>query len=171
MRHAKTTQTIHKKIASKDEAIKKLCSRDNDLDLDLEVRDVPNKGRGVFTKREFKEGELVVEYVGDLINLKEANRRERDYEEQDHSMKGYMFYFQAQRKSYCLDATRESDRLGRLINHSCKHPNVKPKLHIVEGTPKLIFIATCDIPSQQELLFDYGEKRKDVLDENPWLKE
>ena len=42
----------------------------------LEIRDVPLKGRGIFSTRKFFQGEFVVEYAGDLITPKEAEVRD-----------------------------------------------------------------------------------------------
>ena len=71
--------------------------------------------------------------------------------------------------TYCLDATEENNTLGRLINHSKKHYNLKPKTATVNGTPKLFFIASQDIAPGEELLVDYGERRRDIVKDNPWL--
>ena len=46
------------------------------LIFSLEIRDVPLKGRGIFSTRKFFQGEFVVEYAGDLITPKEAEVRD-----------------------------------------------------------------------------------------------
>ncbi len=70
---------------------------------------------------------------------------------------------------YSIDATEETPYLGRLINHS-SNGNLKPKCYNVDGNPRLGFIALKKISIGEELSYDYGERRKEYLDANPWLK-
>ena len=66
-----------------------------------------------------------------------------------------------------IDATEESDRVGRLINHTRRSPNLSPRVEMVDGVPLVYFVATKDIHPGQELLFDYYECRKDVVAQMP----
>lgn len=68
-----------------------------------------------------------------------------------------------------VDATRETNRLGRLINHS-KCGNCQTKLHDIDGVPHLILIASRDIAAGEELLYDYGDRSKASIEAHPWLK-
>lgn len=52
-------------------------------------------GQGVFTTREFKPDEFLLEYAGELLSYKEASRRESSYTEVDGS---FLFFFNAQNK-------------------------------------------------------------------------
>ncbi|KRX83029.1 N-lysine methyltransferase SETD8-A, partial [Trichinella sp. T6] len=133
---------------------------------DLEVREFPIKGRGVIAKRKFAHEEFVVEYRGELIESAEAQRREERY--QKNSRIGcYMFYFYFKGKH--LDATRESVHKGRLLNHSAKGSNLKSKILEVNNRPHVIFLAKRDIEAGEELLYDYGDRRKNAVEANPWL--
>ncbi|KRX18756.1 N-lysine methyltransferase SETD8-A, partial [Trichinella nelsoni] len=135
---------------------------------DLEVREFPIKGRGIIAKRKFAHEEFVVEYRGELIESAEAQRREERY--QKNSRIGcYMFYFYFKGKQYCLDATRESVHKGRLLNHSAKGSNLKSKILEVNNRPHVIFLAKRDIEAGEELLYDYGDRRKNAVEANPWL--
>ena len=58
-----------------------------------------NKGRGVVATKPFKKGDFVVEYAGDLIDLKEAKKRDEDYAK-DPSKGCYMYYFNFQNRKY-----------------------------------------------------------------------
>lgn len=71
--------------------------------------------------------------------------------------------------SFSVDATKETDRLGRLINHS-KCGNCQTKLHDIDGVPHLILIASRDIKAGEELLYDYGDRSKASIEAHPWLK-
>ena len=68
-----------------------------------------------------------------------------------------------------IDATGESGRLGRLVNHSRIHPNLQTKVVIVEETPRLLLVAKKDIEPGTELLYDYGDRSKESLLCHPWL--
>eukprot|EP00061_Rhincodon_typus_P017018 g45526.t1 len=131
----------------------------------MKVGIIDGKGRGVMATKPFQRGEFVVEYNGDLIEFTDAKNREAKYA-QDPSTGCYMYYFQYLSKTYCcsatlnvnlwfiqwdentysqsVDATKETTRLGRLINHS-KNGNCQTKLHDVDGKPHLILVASRDI--------------------------
>ncbi|KRZ95674.1 N-lysine methyltransferase SETD8-A [Trichinella sp. T8] len=68
-----------------------------------------------------------------------------------------------------LDATRESVHKGRLLNHSAKGSNLKSKILEVNNRPHVIFLAKRDIEAGEELLYDYGDRRKNAVEANPWL--
>ena len=88
---------------------------------------------------------------------------------QDPSTGCYMYYFQYLSKTYCVDATQETNHLGRLISHS-KCGNCQTKLHDIDGVPSLILIASRDIAAGEELLYDYGDRSKASIEAYPWLK-
>lgn len=140
----------------------------NGVEEGMEVKQIEGKGRGVFAVNSFKKGDFVVEYHGDLLELAEAKVREAQYS-QDPSTGCYMYYFQYHTKTYCVDATKESNRLGRLINHS-KSGNCQTRLHPIDGTPHLILVASRDIEVDEELLYDYGDRSKASISAHPWLK-
>ncbi|XP_041083562.1 N-lysine methyltransferase KMT5A-like isoform X2 [Polyodon spathula] len=134
----------------------------------MKVEHIEGKGRGVFATKPFQRGEFVVEYHGDLIEFTDAKKREGMYA-QDPTTGCYMYYFQYLTKTYCVDATNETSRLGRLINHS-KNGNCQTKLHDINGIPHLILVASRDIEKDEELLYDYGDRSKASLEAHPWLK-
>ncbi|XP_040052175.2 lysine methyltransferase 5Ab isoform X1 [Gasterosteus aculeatus] len=140
----------------------------NNIEEGLQIKHIEGKGRGVFASKMFKRGEFVVEYHGDLLELAEAKIRETQYT-QDPQKGCYMYYFQYQAKTYCVDATEETSRLGRLLNHS-KTGNCQTRLHPIDGTPHLILVASRDIEAEEELLYDYGDRSKASVQAHPWLK-
>uniref|UniRef100_A0A3B4XVQ3 [histone H4]-lysine(20) N-methyltransferase n=1 Tax=Seriola lalandi dorsalis TaxID=1841481 RepID=A0A3B4XVQ3_SERLL len=140
----------------------------NGIEEGMQVKNIEGKGRGVFAVKGFTKGEFVVEYHGDLLELPEAKKREAQYA-QDPQTGCYMYYFQYQSKTYCVDATKETSRLGRLINHS-KTGNCQTKLHAIDGAPHLILVASREIKAEEELLYDYGDRSKDSVLAHPWLK-
>ena len=143
-------------------------TQDNDTGLPLEIKGTNGKGRGVFTSIDFQKGDFVVEYAGELVTLEESKKREKEYGK-DPSYGSYMYYFTNDNKSYCVDATEETGRLGRLVNHSKKKPNLKPKVYALNSKPHIIFLASRQIMIGEELLFDYGDKSKSSIEHHPWL--
>jgi histone-lysine N-methyltransferase SETD8 len=85
-----------------------------------------------------------------------------------------------------IDATKDDGSLGRLVNHSRLPVGRQPKTHgpktppkqnahviilkNIEKRPRLLYIASRDIAPGEEVLFDYGERRPEVIAKNPWLK-
>ncbi|XP_030625334.1 N-lysine methyltransferase KMT5A-A [Chanos chanos] len=133
------------------------------------VQYIEGKGRGVFATQNFQKGQYIVEYHGDLLPITDAKKREAMYA-QNPETGCYMYYFQYLSKTYCVDATKETDRLGRLINHS-KNGNCQTKLHDINGIPHLILVASRDIQEGEELLYDYGDRSKASIAAHPWLKD
>ncbi|XP_016094508.1 N-lysine methyltransferase SETD8-A-like isoform X1 [Sinocyclocheilus grahami] len=140
----------------------------NNVEEGLKVKSIEGKGRGVFADRAFQKDQFVVEYHGDLLEIADAKARETQYAE-DPTTGCYMYYFRHYDKTYCVDATKETNRLGRLINHH-KTGNLRTKLHEINGTPHLIFLASRDIGVDEELLYDYGDRSKEAVAAHPWLK-
>lgn len=140
----------------------------NGIEEGMEEQHIEGKGRAVFATRCFQKGDYVVEYHGDLLQINDARKREAEYA-QNPATGCYMYYFQYLCKTYCVDATRESGRMGRLINHS-KTGNCQTKLHDINGVPHLILVASRDIDKGEELLYDYGDRSKASIAAHPWLK-
>ena len=83
--------------------------------------------------------------------FKEATAREELY---DPSLGSYMFYYNYQNKTFCIDATTDDSRFGRLVNHSKKLSNAKMKLFVIDSKPLLFLVATTNIFYGQEILYD-----------------
>lgn len=69
---------------------------------------------------------------------------------------------------FSIDATIETGRLGRLVNHS-RNGNLITKTVLVDNIPRLALMAKVDIKNGQELLYDYGDRSKESLEHHPWL--
>jgi len=136
----------------------------------LKIKTTEEKGRGVYAAEPIAKGSFVVEYAGDLVSMDEGVKREEDYSE-DARIGSYIFFFNFKGKRFCLDATAESGRYGRLLNHSRLNPNCKTRLvEFPEGKPRLIIEAKKDIITDEELLYDYGDRSAKALKAHPWLK-
>ena len=135
----------------------------------LSIHDFSGKGRGVVAEKNFSHGEFVIEYRGELITIEEAKIREAKYASQNIS-DSYMYYFKNKGVRLCIDATIESSDMGRLINHSRTKANLTTRIILVHGTPRLVFFAKGHIKKNSELLYDYGDRRKQAQQFHPWLK-
>ena len=126
------------------------------------------KGRAVHTTKAFSTGDLVLEYHGDLITRALGDQKHEDYKA-NAQIGSYMLWFKFKEKNYCIDATEETKRLGRLINHSIEAASLKPKALDVDGHLGVFFYATKQIDCDQELLWDYGERNPEVVKQNSFL--
>ncbi|GAA48712.1 histone-lysine N-methyltransferase SETD8 [Clonorchis sinensis] len=163
------TARQYEKDKEREREINVLTSIRDEVESGMKIIVTEEKGRGIVATRVFQEGEFVVEYAGDLIPEKIAKKREMEYK-RDPSIGSYMFYFVHNGQRYCVDATQETPRLGRLINHSRLHPNCHVKVIPLDGIPRLVLFAKQMILPGEELLYDYGDRDKETLEAHPWLK-
>jgi SET domain-containing protein len=102
-------------------------------------------GKGVFAVTDFAQGEIIIEYVGEIISWKEALRRHpHDPKDPNHT-----FYFHIDDK-HVIDA-KYGGNSSRWINHSCK-PNCEPD----EIDGRIFITARRNILAGEELSYDYG---------------
>ena len=102
-------------------------------------------GKGVFALQDIPKGEVIIEYVGEIIKWKEALRRHpHDPQDPNHT-----FYFHLTNKRV-IDALYGGNA-SRWINHSCK-PNCESD--IVDG--RIWIEALRDIRAGEELFYDYN---------------
>lgn len=123
----------------------------------------------MFARRDIVKGEHVCEYKGELCTYKVFKERHRKY---DMAGKGsYILEFKYREQRWAIDATKDDNSVGRLINHSKRFPNIKPQVADKRGKPYVYFVAISDIPEDCELLYDYGDKDRDAIQSFPWLRQ
>lgn len=159
----KTKSDLEKEKRCLFEEMIKNCVEDG-----LEVRNMADKGRGVFANKYFNKGDFVCEYAGEMISYQSAKKREEMYA-QDTTIGCYMYFFEYKTKIFCIDATAETSRLGRLLNHSKTEGNCRTQLFEINSKPHLILIAARDIKPGEEMLYDYGDRNKNSIESHPWL--
>ena len=104
-------------------------------------------GRGVYAARKLKKGERVVEYRGERISWKEADRRPSSDPDDPH----HTFFFSLSDAKTVIDAA-VGGNIARWINHSCA-----PNCESDETEDGRVFIeAVRDIRAGEELNYDYG---------------
>lgn len=109
------------------------------------VRNSPIHGRGVFARRTIRKGSSIIEYRGERISMKEADRRPDS--DPDNPYHTFLFELSDGR---VIDAAVRGNA-ARWINHSCT-PNCEP----VEDDEGRVFIeAKRKIRAGEELGYDY----------------
>ena len=95
--------------------------------------------RAVKATRKFLNGEYISEYVGELIDEDEYKRRNEHYNLHPRHYGSFMYEFtHNDDETLCVDATRESDKFGRLVNHSRMKKNgnnVKVRTRYIDAFP------------------------------------
>ncbi|XP_033747262.1 N-lysine methyltransferase KMT5A-like [Pecten maximus] len=114
-----------------------------------------DKGRGVKTLYKRRQGDFLLQYIGPLVSKEEGERRETK------ESSGYRFFFSHNGNQFCVDATKETDFLGRLINHGSQSGQ-NSVMKCIDG--HLCLFSTRDIEIGEEILYDYGLKKSQL----PW---
>ena len=111
----------------------------------IKVRKSGVHGKGVFSAATLKKGEVLIEYVGEVISWKEALRRHpHDPKDPDHT-----FYFHIDDK-HVIDA-KHGGNAARWINHACT-----PNCEADEIDGRIFIKALRTIKPGTELFYDYG---------------
>ncbi|MCB9771914.1 MAG: SET domain-containing protein-lysine N-methyltransferase [Candidatus Omnitrophica bacterium] len=106
---------------------------------------------GIFADEHIAEGTRIIQYVGEKITAKEAERR-KDAQLENHRNdqdNGAVYIFELN-KRYCIDGN-VSYNTARHINHSCD-PNAETD--VIRG--KIWIIAIKDIKAGEEITYNYG---------------
>jgi uncharacterized protein len=103
-------------------------------------------GLGLFAGRDFRRGDLVIEYTGEKITDAEAQRR------------GGRYLFELNNK-WTLDGKGRTNT-ARYINHSCQS-NCRPEL--TDDETQILIYAKRPIKAGEEFTYDYGRQYFDTL--------
>ena len=117
-------------------------------------------GWGCFVLEKAKKGDLLGEYVGELVNNREADRRGKAYDRDNNS---YLFDLS---KETVIDARGKGCKL-RFANHS-PEANCGAKILVVDGDSRVAIFAARDLEPGEELFYDY------MYDEHnapPWARD
>ena len=132
------------------------------------------KGYGVFALCDIPKDYVLIEYRGQWVEKSEYHTREKYYESRKLSPVAVFD------KNKFLDANRDIDgklfktdeNIARYFNHSRSSPNCKligMETGDEVGVKKLFLKTKCAVPKGMELVWDYGETKKDIVVDNPWL--
>lgn len=102
---------------------------------DMKIVPTGNRGFGAVCEKDIPEETLIIEYVGDLINTTEFNKRMKakiDKKEKE-------FYFLTVEGDLYVDA-EPAGNLARFINHSCE-PNCTTRKITVDGNTRIAIVS------------------------------
>lgn len=103
-------------------------------------------GLGLFANRDYKKGELVIEYTGEKISDEEAQRR------------GGRYLFELN-DQWTLDG-KGREHTARYINHSCT-PNCRPEL--TDDETQIFIYTKRAIKAGEEFTYNYGKYYFDMI--------
>ncbi|EDW33745.1 GL27000 [Drosophila persimilis] len=111
------------------------------------------KGCGITAELQIPAGEFIMEYVGEVIDSEEFERRQHRYSKD----RNRHYYFMALRGEAIIDATMRGN-ISRYINHSCD-PNAETQKWTVNGELRIGFFSLKNILPGEEITFDYQYQR------------
>ncbi|KAF8884232.1 hypothetical protein CPB84DRAFT_1789433 [Gymnopilus junonius] len=146
--------TVQRAVAlSKGETANELTFKFNQLQTrkkHLRFARSPIHDWGLYAMEKISRGEMVIEYVGEIIRAQVAGQREKAYERQGIGS-SYLFRID---EDLVVDATKKGNLGCSLINHSCD-PNCTAKIITISGEKKIVIYAKQDIELGDEITYDY----------------
>ncbi|XP_021864842.2 histone-lysine N-methyltransferase ASHH3 isoform X2 [Spinacia oleracea] len=106
-------------------------------------------GSGIVAVEDIKQGEFVIEYVGEVIDDKTCEERLWKMKETGVTN----FYLCEINRDMVIDATAKGNK-SRYINHSCC-PNTEMQKWSIDGETRIGIFATRDIEKGEHLTYDY----------------
>lgn len=120
---------------------------------DCTIFKTEKKGYGLIASSFISAGTFIMEYVGEVLNSKQFEKRALEYSRQ---MSAH-YYFMALSSDRVIDATKRGN-ISRFINHSCC-PNAETQKWTVNGELRIGFFSTKSILPGEEVTFDYQFQR------------
>lgn len=114
----------------------------------LEIRQSAIQGRGGFAAQRIPKGTRVIEYTGERVSQREADKR---YD--DASMKRHHTFLFSLDSGKVIDAAVGGND-ARFINHSCE-----PNCEAIEERGRIFIEALRTIEKGEELFYDYAYER------------
>ncbi|KAK9794029.1 hypothetical protein WJX73_005959 [Symbiochloris irregularis] len=108
-----------------------------------------DKGKGLVALQDIQEGDLVIEYVGEVIGRAEGQSRAERYSKAGRQH----VYVMKLSAEVLIDATERGGD-ARFVNHSCA-PNCEAERWQVGHEERIAVVAAQDIKAGQEITYDY----------------
>lgn len=120
---------------------------------DCTIFKTEKKGFGLIASSYIPAGVFIMEYVGEVLNSKQFEKRANDYSK----LMNAHYYFMALSSDCVIDATKKGN-ISRFINHSCD-PNAETQKWTVNGELRIGFFSSKAIMPDEEITFDYQFQR------------
>ncbi|KAK9683551.1 hypothetical protein RND81_10G149400 [Saponaria officinalis] len=114
---------------------------------------------GLYTSQFIPRGAMVVEYIGEIVGQRVADKRETEYLAGGKLQYKSACYFFRIDKEQIIDATCKGG-IARFVNHSCQ-PNCIAKVITIRSQKKVVFFAQKDICPGEEITYDYHFSHED----------
>lgn len=125
--------------------------------LKVKTSQLPNSGKGLFTTTAIKKGTRVIEYLGEVIDWKEYEKRvERDED-------GYLFFIN---KKNCIDAYNTKQHIARFANDAAGLTKIKGLTNncVYEIDKNQCFIVSKrDLAAGEEIFVSYTKEYWDCV--------
>ena len=119
---------------------------------------LPKAGKGLFTKKPIKKSDKIIEYLGEIIDWKEYEKRV--LEDKD----GYLFFIN---KKICIDAFSTPEHMARYANDAAGLSRVKGlknnASYKVFNKSRCYIIAERDIEKGEEIFVNYTKEYWDCI--------
>jgi len=116
----------------------------------FELRTSKIQGTGAFATRTIKKGTRIIEYLGQRVSWRTADKRYDDEKMNRH----HTFLFTVDDKT-CIDAAVNGND-ARFLNHSCD-----PNCEAINDRKRIYIESIKTIPAGTELVYDYQYERTD----------
>jgi uncharacterized protein len=126
---------------------------------------LPKAGKGLFTDKDIKKGEIVCEYAGERITWDDAIERN------DKGKGGYVYFIN---KKNCIDAFDFKDTFGRYANDAAgvgRIPGFRNNSTYDVVKNRVYIRATRNIPAGSEIFVSYGRAYWNIMKEEIAEKE
>ena len=135
-----------------------------DLEAPLSITHAGEKGRGVFADTKIPKHTFVCEYkTTNVYDQKQYDKRNKEMEANDEICS--IVEYRVGKSILYFDATRRFNQYGKYMNHGRREANVKIHRPLtIRGRLRIGMYSIRDIEFVEELVWDYGIKRKDM----PW---
>jgi len=127
------------------------------MTLVVKKSQLPNAGKGLYTRKPIKKGEKIIEYKGEIIDWKEYNKRVA--EDKD----GYLFFVS---RKHCIDAYNTPEHKARYANDARGLARIKGLTNnsvykVFKG--KCFIVSTKEIKAGGEIFVDYTKDYWDCI--------
>ena len=132
--------------------------------FEIKKSQLPSAGHGLWAKKNFKRGEVVVKYDGEIITWKECERR-------NEAQEGYGGYYMYINKKKCIDAQHTIWAHGRYANDAaglCRVEGIRNNAKYEISKGEVFIVATRTIKAGEEIFVSYGKGYWNTMKKAKW---